>query len=88
MGSPQPKFDNAWAIYLHMHDALRTVTEHGTLQQILSNVSATCDQNYLDELPEDLKPTDKEELLVQGSDDESSISTVNLIDEDGGGGDD
>lgn len=89
MGSPQPKFDNAWEIYLRMRDALRAVTEHETLQQILSNVSTTCEpQDCLDEIPEDLNLTDEEDLLVMNdSDDEGSI-IVELTDEDRGGDDD
>ena len=85
MGSPQPSFDNAWEIYLHMRAALRAVTVHETLQQILSNVSTTCEPlNCLDEIPEDFKPTaDDEDLLVMDdSDDEGRILNVNLTDEE------
>lgn len=90
LGSPQPKFDNAWEIYLCMRDALRAVTERETLQQILSNVSTTCEpQDFLDEIPEDLNPTDEDELLVVDfSDDEGSILVVDLTDEDRGEDDD
>ncbi|KAN0139571.1 hypothetical protein V8E53_002600 [Lactarius tabidus] len=95
MGSPQPKFDNTWEIYLSMHDALRAVTEHDTLHLILSSFSATCkSQNCLDDIPEDLKPMDedgdKDDLLVvdKSDNDEGSILVVDLTDDEDHGKDD
>jgi hypothetical protein len=95
MGSPQPKFDNTWEIYLSMHDALRAVTEHETLHLILSSFSTTCkSQNCLDDIPEDLKPTDedgdKDDLLVvdKSDHDEGSILVVDLTDDEDHGKDD
>jgi hypothetical protein len=100
MGSPQPQFDNAWEIYLRMHDALRAVTQRETLQQILSSTDES--QNFLDDIPEDLKPTDEDEPLVvdisdedeplvvdiSDEDDEGSILVVDLTDDDEDRGDD
>ena len=82
MGSPQPQFDNAWDIYLRMRDALRAVTRHETLQQILSNVSSICEpQNCLDVIPGDLQPNEDDLLIVDESDDEGSISAVDLTED-------
>ena len=85
MGSPQPQFDNVWDIYLHMHEALQAVTQHETLQQILSSVSSICKpQNGLDVIPEDLQTNEDELLIVDESDDEGSIPVVILTDDDEG----
>jgi hypothetical protein len=84
MGSPQPKFDNVWEIYLCMHDALCAVTKCETLQLILSSVSTTCKpQNCLDEIYEDLKPMDEDNIfVVDKTNYEDSISVVNLTDDE------
>ncbi|KAI9459395.1 hypothetical protein BJY52DRAFT_1223027 [Lactarius psammicola] len=83
MGSPQPQFHNAWEIYLHIRDALRGIAQDGMLQQVLSSVSATPEpQHCLDEIPADLKPTDKDDLLiVEDSDDEGSTLVIDLTED-------
>ncbi|KAF8259282.1 hypothetical protein EI94DRAFT_1773974 [Lactarius quietus] len=81
MGSPQLKFDNAWEIYLHMRDVLRAVTEPESLQQILSNLSTSCEpQNSPNEIPATLTPTIEEDdlLVMDDEDDEDLIPIVDL----------
>ncbi|KAI9454642.1 hypothetical protein BJY52DRAFT_1205187 [Lactarius psammicola] len=89
MGSPQPQFHNAWEIYLHICDALRGIAQAGTLQEVLSSISATSEpQDCLDEIPTDLKPTDEDELLiVEDSDDESSTLVIDVTEDEGYGED-
>ncbi|KAF8259295.1 hypothetical protein EI94DRAFT_1707224 [Lactarius quietus] len=89
MGSPQPKFDNTWEIYLHMRDVLRAVTaEPESLQQILSSLSTSCEpQNSPNKIPATLMPTIEEDdlLVMDDEDDEDVIPIVDLtdLDEDG-----
>jgi hypothetical protein len=78
MGSPEPKFENAWEIYLHICDALRSMAWDGVFQQSLS--AASQPENYSEELPRDLALDEDESLLVDVSEDEESIPIVDLTD--------
>ena len=78
MGSPEPQFSNAWEIYLHIPDALRSTTWDGAFQQSLS--AASQPEDCLEELPGDLEPDEDGLLLVDGSEDEEMIPIVDLTD--------
>lgn len=79
-----------WEIYLDIRDALQAIPQDETLQQVLSNVSTTCEpQNCLDEMLADLQPTDEEGLLVvDETDDEGSGPVVDLTEGEDSGEDD
>ncbi|KAI9447090.1 hypothetical protein BJY52DRAFT_1206604 [Lactarius psammicola] len=78
MGSPEPQFHNAWEIYLHIRDALRSMAWDGAFQQSLSTVSQP--EYHLEELPADLRPDDDELLVVDNSGDEGSVLIADLTD--------
>lgn len=80
MGSPEPRFDNAWEIYLHIRDALRSMAWDGAFQQSLSAVSQP--EHCLEALPVDLRPDIDELLVVDNSDDEGSTLIVDLTDDE------
>jgi hypothetical protein len=88
MGSPEPQFSNAWDIYLHIRDALRSVAGDGAFTQGLS--AASQPEHYQEELPLDLRQDEDESLEVDLSDHEGDTLTVDLMDteeveEDGNG---
>ncbi|KAI9429058.1 hypothetical protein H4582DRAFT_1827992 [Lactarius indigo] len=78
MGSPEPQFDNAWEIYLHIRDALRSMGWDGAFCQGLSAVSQP--EDCWEELPADLRADEDELLVVDKSDDERSTLIVDLTD--------
>jgi hypothetical protein len=78
MGSPEPKFENMWEIYLHIRNVLRSMGWDGAFQQSLS--AASQPEHYSEELPRDLEPDEDELLLVDNSEDEGSIPIVDLTD--------
>jgi hypothetical protein len=78
MGSPKPQFHNAWEIYLHIRDELRSMGSDGAFRQSLS--AASQPEYCLEELPADIRPDEDELLMVDNSDDEGSIPVVDLTD--------
>ncbi|KAH8999865.1 hypothetical protein EDB86DRAFT_3075541 [Lactarius hatsudake] len=93
MGSPQPQFNNAWEIYLHIRDALRGIAQDRMLQQVLSSVATSKPQNGPDKLPADLQPTSEDELLFVDLTDhedsnEDSTPVVDLTEDEGHSEDD
>lgn len=91
MGSPEPRFENAWEIYLHIRDALRSMAWDDDFQQSLSAASQR--EDYSEELPSDLlddgdiplvdvSDSEDEIPLVDVSDSEDEIPLVDVSDED------
>ncbi|KAH9046216.1 hypothetical protein EDB84DRAFT_1586945 [Lactarius hengduanensis] len=80
MGSPEPQFDNAWEIYLLIRDALRSMAWDEAFHQSLSTVSQL--EDCLEELPANLRADEDELLVVDHSDDEGTIPTVDLTDDE------
>ncbi|KAH9011327.1 hypothetical protein EDB84DRAFT_1279188 [Lactarius hengduanensis] len=80
MGSPEPQFDNAWEIYLLIRDALRSMAWDEAFHRSLSTVSQLEDR--LEELPANLRADEDELLVVDHSDDEGTIPTVDLTDDE------
>jgi hypothetical protein len=80
MGSPEPQFSNAWDIYLHLRDALRSMAWDGAFRQCLS--AASQPEHFLEELPPDLRQDEDEDepLVVDISDHEGDTLTVDLTD--------
>jgi len=76
MGSPEPQFCNAWEIYLHIRDALRSTACDGAFRQSLSIASQPEDR--LEEWPGNLEP----DGVGDGSEDEEAIPIVDLTDEE------
>ena len=73
MGSPEPQFQNAWEIYLHIRDALRSTSWDGAFQQSLS--AASQPEDCLAELPADLRRDEDDILVVDNSDDDFNFGS-------------
>ena len=76
MGSPEPQFSNAWEIYLHIRDQLRSTTWDSAFEQCLSTASQS------GETPIDLGQDEDEVLVVDRSDDDGDIPIVDFTDSD------
>ena len=76
MGSPEPQFSNAWEIYLHIRDQLRSTAWDSAFEQCLSAASQS------EETPIDLGQDEEEVLVVDRSDDDGDIPIVDFTDSD------